>query len=290
VKKILILIIASNDLEHEKDLLSQKSTWASRCPQNISVIFLRGWKNDFFFLDKGTLYVPCREEYSLILTKTILGMNYVLENFDFDILIRSNVSTYFESKRLNKELSKSIYNSDFFGGYFDQANFKHSNQKERLEYVSGAGLFLSRAVVAKLSKLNPEKYAGIADDIAMSEYLNDQEGIISIRIVRNNLHYTHFFIPTFYIRTKNSFDFKSASRRMILIDKYFRSDSISMKIRAYFQIQKNEFREYRMHPEGFVKFLSKNRVVFWAFLKAKFFSKMPAHTNNESKAGSRYTL
>jgi hypothetical protein len=50
-----------------------------------------------------------------------------------------------------------------------------------------------------------------------------------------------------------------------------------MKIRAYFQIQKNEVSEYRMHPEGFIKFLSKNRVVFWALFKAKFFSKMPAH-------------
>ena len=277
MKKIIILIIASNDLEHERDLLTQKSTWVSRCPQNISVIFLRGWENNYFFLDKDTLYVPCREVYSLILTKTLLGMNYLIENFDFDILIRSNVSTYFESKRLIKELSKSIYNSDFFGGYFDKTSIKYFNQKKSLEYVSGAGVFLSRAVVAKLSKLNPEKCVGIADDVAISEYLNNQKEIMSIRMVRNNLHYTHLFIPTFYVRTKNSFDSDSASRRMNLIDQYFRSESKSMKIRAYFQIQKNEISEYLMHPEGFVKFLSKNRVVFLALLKAKFFSKIPAH-------------
>ena len=273
----MILIIASNDLEHEKDLLTQKSTWVSRCPQNVSVVFLRGWENNYSFLDKDTLYVPCREEYSLILKKTLLGMNYLLENFDFDILVRSNVSTYFESKRLIKELSKSIYDSDFFGGYFDKTSIKYFNEKQSLEYVSGAGVFLSRAIVAKLSKLNPEKYVGIADDIAISEYLNDKKELMSIRIVRNNLHYTHIFIPTFYVRTKNSFDSDSASRRMSLIDQYFRCESISAKIRAYFQIQKNEISEYRKHPEGFVKFLSKNRVVFWAFFKAKFFSKMPAH-------------
>lgn len=277
MKKVIILIIASNDLEHERDLLTQKRTWVSRCPESISVIFLRGWQNNYFFLDIDTLYVPCREEYSLILTKTLLGINYLLENYDFDILIRSNVSTYFESKRLIKELNKSIYSSDFFGGYFDKTSIKYFNQKKSLEYVSGAGVFLSRAAVAKLSKLNSEKYVGIADDIAISKYLNDQKEIMSIRMVRNNLHYTHLFIPTFYIRTKNSFDSNSASRRMNLIDQYFRSDSKSMKIRAYFQIQKNEVSEYRMHPEGLIKFLSKNRVVFWALFKAKFFSKMPAH-------------
>jgi hypothetical protein len=276
VKKIIILIIASNDLEHERDLITQKRTWVSRCPESISVIFLRGWENNYFFLDMDTLYVPCREEYSLILTKTLLGINYLLENYDFDILIRSNVSTYFESKRLIRELNKSIYSSDFFGGYFDKTSIKYFNQKKSLEYVSGAGVFLSRAAVAKISKLNSEKYVGIADDIAISEYLNDQKEIMSIRMVRNNLHYTHLFIPTFYIRTKNSFDSNSASRRMNLIDQYFRCESKSMKIRAYFQIQKNEVSEYRMHPEGFIKFLSKNRVVFWALFKAKFFSKMPA--------------
>ncbi len=276
MKKIIILIIASNDLEHERDLITQKRTWVSRCPESISVIFLRGWENNYFFLDMDTLYVPCREEYSLILTKTLLGINYLLENYDFDILIRSNVSTYFESKRLIRELNKSIYSSDFFGGYFDKTSIKYFNQKKSLEYVSGAGVFLSRAAVAKISKLNSEKYVGIADDIAISEYLNDQKEIMSIRMVRNNLHYTHLFIPTFYIRTKNSFDSNSASRRMNLIDQYFRCESKSMKIRAYFQIQKNEVSEYRMHPEGFIKFLSKNRVVFWALFKAKFFSKMPA--------------
>ena len=41
---ILILIIASNDPEHELDLQSQKNTWIRTCNANVSVIFLRGWE------------------------------------------------------------------------------------------------------------------------------------------------------------------------------------------------------------------------------------------------------
>jgi len=281
MKKIIILIIASRDLEHERDLLTQKSTWVSDCPKNISVIFLRGWENKYFFLDEDTLYVPCREEYSLILTKTLLGMNYLLENVDFDILIRSNVSTYFESKRLIKEMDKSIYNFDFFGGYFDKTGVKHFAKKKSLEYVSGAGVFLSRGAVIKLSKLDPDNYIGIADDLAMFDYLKNKNRVLSVRMMRNNLHYTHLFIPTYYIRTKNSFNSNSASIRMNLIHKYFVSESISMKISAYFHIQKNEIREYRINPEGIFQFLSKNRVVFWALVKAKFYFKIP-HIKNRN--------
>jgi len=279
MKKIIILVIASNDPEHEIDLATQKRTWISQCSENISVIFLRGWENNYFLMDKDTLYVPCREEYSLILTKTLLGIEYLLENINFDILIRTNVSTYFESERLNQELSKPVYDCDFFGGYFDRMSSKHSHGKKSSEYISGAGIFISRSAAVQLSKLIPKAYKGIYDDVAIFDFLNDKKEIISIRMLRNNLHYTHIFIPTFYIRTKNSFNSSSASRRMILIHEYFMSSTILTKIKAYFKIQKNELNEYLNHPEGIFQYIAKNRVVFLSFLRTQNYSRAYLYRN-----------
>lgn len=277
MKKIIILVIASNDVEHERDLETQKKTWASRCPDNISVIFLRGWNNDYYLFENDTLHVPCREEFSLILTKTLLGIKYVLEHLKFDVLIRTNVSTYFEGIRLNQELNKPIYDCEFFGGYFDKTKLKHQDKKKSYEYISGAGIFMSKGAANHLVKLNPRKYLGIADDLAIFNYLTTYKDIRCIRIVRNNLHYTHVFIPTFYIRTKNSFDSNSSSIRMHLIDKYFTSSSLSMRIGSYLAIEKNEINEYRNHPEGIFRFLTKNRVVFWALIKAKVKFHLPLY-------------
>lgn len=267
--KVMILIIASNDHEHENDLLCQQKTWISNCHKDVKVIYLRGWNENHYFEDKDVLYVPCREGYSLILVKTILALKYIYENHEFDVLIRSNVSTYFETNRLVKELSKTKYRDSFFGGYFDKRVRGNTEIDCFSEYVSGAGMFFTKDIVSDLIRLNPQKYTGMGDDLAISSYLFTLRRNL-VRIKRNNLHVTHVFIPTFYIRAKNSFDSSSASRRMVLMHNYFMSNSILNRVKSYSRIVINEFGEFRNHPEGLLIFLAKFRVVFLSYIKSLF--------------------
>ena len=109
---------------------------------------------------------------------------------------------------------------------------------------------------------------GVADDIAISNYLSNL-GKKSIRIARNNLQSTHIFIPTFYIRTKNSFDSNSASKRMILIHEYFQNVNKIFRALSYFKILKNESKEFLNQPEGIRQYIAKNRVVFLSFVRLK---------------------
>ena len=69
--KVIILVIASEDLVHESDMQTQIDTWISTCPDEIKVIFLRGWQNTFYQLKNNVLFVPCPEGYLMILKKTI---------------------------------------------------------------------------------------------------------------------------------------------------------------------------------------------------------------------------
>jgi hypothetical protein len=266
--KIIILIIASNDVVHENDLQTQFKTWISNCPRDIRVIVLRGWENDFYKFENNVLFVPCREDYSSILTKTILGIRYILQNLDFEILIRTNVSTYYEPKKLLIELNQPRYKKDFAGGYVDRSSQKVFNTKNSFEYISGTGIFLSKNVAKIVSELDPEVYNNIFDDIAISHYLQKQNVQI-IRLPRNNLHSTHFFIPTFHIRMKNSFNPMTASVRMKLVHDFFQARNINQKLHIYWKICSNEFNEYINSSESFHLYYVKNRIVINSFIKLK---------------------
>jgi len=266
--KIIILIIASNQSEHELDLQSQKNTWVKTCNHNVSVIFLRGWNEQKYQFDNGELFVPIQETYSNILNKTILGLKYILNNFDFDILVRSNVSTYFETNKLVKELNYPKYQGSFVGGYFDKSKDINFYLKDSFEYISGTGIYLSKDAVIGLSNLDSNNYIGVSEDLAIFDYLKNS-GFRIIRMTRNNLFSTHFFIPTYNIRLKNSFNSQSASKRMQLVHNFFIAKNLLSKSRAYLEIQINEVREFLSHPERLYLYALKNRVVLISFFKMK---------------------
>ena len=266
--KIVFLIIASNDKEHELDLLTQRNTWASNLPENIKVISLRGWNKDLYSFESDNLYVPCPEEYSQILRKTILGVKYLVRELEFDILIRSNVSTYFDIASLLRELKNPVYTSDFVGGYFDRTSAGYFDNTSWFEYISGTGIFMSRNAAVKLSGLDEIAYTGIADDVAIDDFFR-KSSLPRIRMERNNLGSTHLFLPSFHIRAKSSTDSFLASKRMNLIHEYFTSVTVLSRVRVYISICISEFMALIKHPEPFYYYLAKNRVVLLSYLKMK---------------------
>ena len=247
--RIIILVIASNNSEHERDLLSQKKTWVNNCHTSVTVIYLRGWNQDYYFKNGDTIFVPCPELYSNILNKTILGLRYLLANCDFDILIRSNVSTYFETQLIVKELDKRLYKKSFFGGYFERTKDSFFLRGRGEKFISGAGIFMSRDAADELSCMDPDKYRGVPDDVAIYNFLSKTK-IREITMPRNNIQITHIFIPTFYIRLKNSSNPDSVYIRMNLIHQFFQSENVRSKIKAYLNIQLNELFEIRNNSDS----------------------------------------
>jgi hypothetical protein len=103
---VLFLIIASNNPENVRDLQAQLSTWLGEIPSNYQFLIIRGSELSRFNYSLNTLYVPARELYENILLKTSLGICWAIENMDFDLLIRTNVSTYFAIDQLDKIIDK----------------------------------------------------------------------------------------------------------------------------------------------------------------------------------------
>jgi hypothetical protein len=263
--KVIFLVIASEDPVHQSDLFTQRDTWVRTIPPECKVIWLRGHEKNSFDFDDSTLTVPCLELYGNILEKTILGVRYILETFEFDVLVRTNVSTYFNVEKTLAELRKRSYLHPFFGGYIDKTKGEYFGKLGKNDYISGTGIFLSRGAAEKLADLNFTQFRGVPDDVAISHYL-ELSGIQKVRMKRNNLGSTHIFIPTYYIRAKSSAVSTLASTRMRLIDQYFNQTSIRGRIDSYLQLVKLEVQAFLDHPEPKFRYLQRNRLVFRNFL------------------------
>lgn len=266
--RVVFLVIASEDAVHQTDLEIQRQTWAASLPSDFRVIWLRGSEEKVATIHGDTLFVPCRELYENILKKTILGLRYIVENIDFDILVRTNVSTYFDCKRLFHELSRNIYSKPFFGGYIDKTKGGYFDNRRASEYISGTGIFLSREAAMALYYLNPDVYNGIPDDVAISNYLSSQN-FFRIRMHRNNLASTHLFFPSYFTRTKSSVDSSLASKRMLLLNQYFATNRIFVRIGVACRIIKLEIIAFFNHPESKIRYLQRNRVVIESYIKTK---------------------
>lgn len=266
--KLIFLVIASEDSVHEQDLFTQQKTWASSPAEGVSVIWLRGHEGEGFKFDGKTLYAPCLELYGNILEKSILGIRYLVENTDFDVLVRTNVSTYFNIEKTLLELKKKRFTGDFFGGYMDKSKGGYFGREKSQNYISGAGVFLSRVAARKLSSLDLAAYKGIPDDIAISHFL-ESSGLKKVRMSRNNLGSTHIFIPSYYIRAKSSAISTLASDRMLLIDNFFKQVSNYQRLICYSRIAFFEIGAFTKHPEQKWRYVQRNRIVFQNMILTK---------------------
>lgn len=264
----IYLVIASNDPVHERDLDTQRNTWVCRLPVDHRAIWLRGHGEKTYTLVGDTLFVPCEELYANILEKTVLGVKYIVDNLNFELLIRTNVSTFFEPKRLEIEFANGRYAENFVGGYFDKTNGGYFGSRKPIDYISGTGIFMSFEAARALSYMNFAEYRGTPDDVAISHYFA-RSGFALTRMLRNNLASTYIFLPSYYTRTKSSAISSVASDRMQRLNRFFAASRHSIRIQAWCSIYRNEYHLFRIDSEGFVKYLQRNRIVLQSYLATR---------------------
>jgi hypothetical protein len=95
-----------------------------------------------------------------ILTLECLG--YVLANFEFDYILRTNISSYFHIENLKNWLRDKPLKSFYAGVVGDHSGIK---------FASGAGILLSRDSVEYLVSSKQRLNLRLMDDIAISEML-----------------------------------------------------------------------------------------------------------------------
>ena len=116
-------------------------------------------------LRKIVTQVP--EDWSTIGLKTIAAFKYILENYEFDYLFRTNTSSYVDVPLLKRHLENKSSKSQYAGV------IGHAFGK--MQFASGAGILMSRDVVAQICKQENDWKHGLVDDVALAELVSTFE-------------------------------------------------------------------------------------------------------------------
>lgn len=235
------MILGSDAPENQLDLKMQRKTWLNELLPNQKYLVIRGSNHESARQQEDTLFLPVTESYENILIKTILGFRWALENTDFEVLIRTNVSTYFPVKLVDKEVEVIEPSSHFFGGYIDDCWIPGNPDRQKISYVTGTAIVMTRPTVELLCQSNLGEITGFPDDVAISMAMNNSR-ITAHNFKMNDLGSSHFFHPNFQIRVKTSSVSYLASKRMKNVHEYFQAPNLIDKCYCYLRISINEIK------------------------------------------------
>jgi len=167
--KLVVFVIACDDyLIYQKE----EALWSSymHVDQDVSVYFLKAdplleapyeIRNSVIWAKTVETKIPG------VLNKTLLAMEAVLKQRDFDYLLRTSLSSFFVFSRLLTFL-KTLPEKRCYAGVV--------NEYYGLEYASGAGLVLSKDLVELLVKHKKALWNGAEiDDVAIGLFFKQQK-------------------------------------------------------------------------------------------------------------------
>jgi hypothetical protein len=129
------------------------------------------------------IYTTVPDLYSLIGIKTIEAFKASINNFDFDYIYRTNVSSYIDLIKL-----KEFVNNKPREGYYGGAVGTHQG----ISFASGCGYFLSRDVVKKVLENRKLWDHNLIDDVSLGKLLTKELNIEVQEIGRLDLESTNF--------------------------------------------------------------------------------------------------
>jgi hypothetical protein len=161
--KILNLILACNTspwIDVEQSILD---TFYKQ-KEDTQVYFYHG-NSTHSYHDETHIYLKSPEGFQNIGRKTIEAFEYALMNFDFDVIYRSNNSSYVDYKLLKAKLETLPVTGLYAGvvGKCYSGNF-----------ASGCGFVLSKDLVLDLVLNADNLNHSVMDDVMISEHLRDK--------------------------------------------------------------------------------------------------------------------
>lgn len=112
-----------------------------------------------------TIVTDSIEHSSLIGLKTLKAFQFVVDNYDFDFVFRTNSSSYIDGDLL-VELTKHKSGTDFYGGFPGRSRFG--------PFASGAGILISKSIVEKVLENSTRWRHGLIDDVALSKLIQER--------------------------------------------------------------------------------------------------------------------
>jgi hypothetical protein len=169
--KIIVLIIASDTYYYN----NMKEVWKTymNIHPNFKTFFICNNPDisEDIIVEEKTIYVKDYESYIPgILNKTISSFEYCLNNFEFDYIYRTNLSSFIDFYKAYNYLEKNQFDYGGCGIGFDEQTY----------FASGCGFILSKkGIKTLLDNKNLLNY-NIFDDVAIGELLTRYYCITSL--------------------------------------------------------------------------------------------------------------
>jgi hypothetical protein len=166
--KIIFIVIASPSDYYNKNKIIMNQFMNKN--KNIKTFYIYGnVDKSKVFKTEHDLYFDFSENLVPgILKKSIKSFEYINKNYTYDYLIRTNLSTFWNFKRILQKIKKFPNRRCLAGDI---------RRRYPINYLFGTGIIYSRDMVNLLvkdkNKLNYDK----ADDIVLSYYLHKKYGI-----------------------------------------------------------------------------------------------------------------
>jgi hypothetical protein len=157
--RVLVLVLACRAAPYPMLIETIRETWAVGSED---VIFYYG-DADEERLDGADLCLPVPDDLQHVGEKTLAAFEWVLAHREFDVVFRTNCSSYVDLRNLRRFVDAHAGGNGFYAG--------HLGMHGETCFASGAGYFLSRDLVERAVELHDEWDHAQLDDVALARVL-----------------------------------------------------------------------------------------------------------------------
>jgi hypothetical protein len=195
--RTLVLVLGTRFRPYPMLIRAAEATWASVATPDVEVIFYFGGGGPR--LMRGHLTLPVPDDFAHIGEKTIACFEYVLENREFDLVFRTNCSSYVDLTNLSRYVVEHAPKHGFYAG--------RPSTQEGVPFASGSGYFLSRDLVELVVREREAWDHALLDDVALGRLLS-KEGRLPVATPRIDYasprEVTDVDVSQFHFRCKTS--------------------------------------------------------------------------------------
>ncbi len=160
--KTLVLVLATRREPFPELIGTIKRTWAAKRVENVDVLFYYG--GDSVALEGDDLTLPVPDDLPNVGRKTLACFEHVLAHRDFEVIFRTNCSTYVDLPNLRRYVAEHAGPTKFYAG-------KGANL-DGIDFATGSGIFLSRDLVELLVEERASWDHAYLDDVAIAKLLH----------------------------------------------------------------------------------------------------------------------
>lgn len=158
--KIIILVLSHNVGIYNEFYKTQNNTWDSINHENIETFYYFGNSPENKIEGKN-IFTTASESYNNCTPKTIEAFK-LLQNKKFDVLFRTNSSSYIDKNLLYNFVLNKIHDIKYMGT---------SGEYNNIQFVSGSGYFISRKVFDLILEKSNQINQQYIDDVALAKLL-----------------------------------------------------------------------------------------------------------------------